>query len=94
MARSPLPYKTENDLSRRLSLLQAKRIAEKGGAKVNISEVEQEVANYCGVSRDTIVMIKRGLNQPSLPLALKICEFFDAKVEDIFTLVNEEEEGG
>jgi len=88
MARTPLPYTTENNLSRRLSLLQAKRISERGGAKVNISEIEKEVADYCGVSRDTIVMIKRGVNQPSLPLALKICEFFGAKVEDIFTLVD------
>jgi len=88
MARTPLPYTTKNDLGKRLALLQAKRISERGGMKVNISEVEQEVADYCGVSRDTIVMIKRGMNQPSLPLALKICEFFGAKVEDIFTLVD------
>lgn len=87
MARTPLPYTTENDLGRRLSVLQAKRIAEKGGVKVNISEVEQEVADFCEVSRDTVVMIKRGLNQPSLPLAMKIAQFFDANVEDIFTLI-------
>ena len=88
MARTPLPYTTTNNLTRRLALLQAKRISERGGMKVNISEVEQELAAYCGVSRDTIIMIKRGVNQPSLPLALKICEFFGAKVEDIFTLVD------
>lgn len=88
MARTPLPYTTENDLSRRLSLLQAKRIAEKGGIKVNISEVEKEVADYCGVSRDTIIMIKRNKNQPSLPLAMKICKFFGVSVEDVFSLVD------
>jgi len=85
LARSLMTYTTTNNLARRLALLQAQRIAEKGGLKVNISEVEQEVATYCGVSRDTIVMIKRGLNQPSLPLAMKIARFFNCNVEDIFT---------
>lgn len=89
MARTPLPYTTENDLGRRLALLQAERIADKGGLKVNIAEVEQEVATYCGVSRDTIVMIKRMKNQPSLPLAMKICKFFDVNVEELFTLIDE-----
>lgn len=81
-----LPYKTSNNLGKKLMLMQASKIAEKGGIKVNVAQVEQEVADFCSVSRDTIVMIKRGLNQPSLPLALKIAKYFETTVEDIFKL--------
>ncbi len=85
MARTLLNYTTENNLANRLEVLQGKRIAEKGGAKVNLAEVEKEVADFCGVGVDTIGMIKRGANQPSLPLAMKLAQFFNCTVEDIFT---------
>ena len=86
MARNPLPYTTKNNLSSYLSLRKAEKQAEKGD-RVLIREVEDELADYCDVTRDTIVMIKRGLNQPSLSVALKICEYFNVSVEEIFSLV-------
>lgn len=85
MARNLLTYTTDNNLADRLAVLQGKRIAEKGGAKVNLAEVEKEVADFCGVGVDTIGMIKRGNNQPSLPVAMKLCRFFGCAVEDMFT---------
>jgi len=86
MARQPLPYSVRNELGKYLSLLQAKRITEKGGIRVNMSVVEQELADYCSVTRDTISMVKRGVNQPSLPLAFKIAQFFEVEVTDIFVM--------
>lgn len=89
MARVPLPYTTKNELGRMLMLEQARRVtASGGGTKPSIRELEQELADYCNVTRDTIHMIKRNINQPSLQLAMKICEFFNCEIEDIFTLTD------
>jgi DNA-binding XRE family transcriptional regulator len=84
MARSLLPYTTTNNLADRLIALHAKRISERGGLKINLSEVEGEVAEFCGIGVDSIGMIKRGNNQPSLPVAMKLCRFFNCTVEEMF----------
>lgn len=39
-----------------------------------------------GVSRETISNIERGLNEPSLSLALWLARVLDARVEDLFWL--------
>lgn len=82
-------YTTTNNLKHYITLKRAERIAENGGIKVLIKDIEEELANYCQVSRDTIVMIKRGVNQPSLAVALKIAEYFGVPVEEIFKLKHE-----
>lgn len=87
MARSPLPYMTKSDLARRLAVEQAKYVTASGGERTNIRDVEAELAEYCGVSRETISMIKRNRNQASLPVAMKICEWLGCAVEDVFQLV-------
>lgn len=38
---------------------------------------QKELANYCGIKRNTITMIERGVNRPSVKLAQKIGAFFD-----------------
>ena len=45
-----------------------------------------ELAETCGVRRETIVNLERGRYNPSLKLALRICAVLEAKVEDIFWL--------
>lgn len=45
-----------------------------------------ELAEACGVRRETIVNLERGRYNPSLKLALRICAVLEAKVEDIFWL--------
>lgn len=87
MARLALPYTTKTSLASMLNVKKAQLIAEKGGHRVLLREVEEELAEYCSLTREAIVAIKRGVNQPSLAVALKICEYFDCKVEDLFTLV-------
>ena len=91
MARVPLPYTTQNNLTHEISMKRANLIAEKNGIKVNIRDVEEELAEYCSISRDAIVLIKRGINQPSLAVALKISEYFGKDVREIFGLVHDEE---
>lgn len=86
MARTPLPYTVINNLDQLFRIEQGKRLMETGD-KVKIRDIEEELASYCGVARDSIVGIKRGLSLPSLPVGMKIAEFFNLKVEDIFKLV-------
>ncbi|WP_459501749.1 helix-turn-helix transcriptional regulator [Bacillus sp. C1] len=45
-------------------------------------------------SRQTISLIERGDYAPSIVLSLKIARVFGVAVEEIFTLVEGEEEGG
>lgn len=53
---------------------------------------QQDLANAVGVTRLTIHSIETGKFNPSTLLALKIAQFFEASVEDIFYLVPEDEE--
>lgn len=48
----------------------------------NISQ--PNLAQVLGVSRQTIISIERGKFDPSLPLAFRIAQTFDCKIEDIF----------
>ena len=50
---------------------------------------QQELANRIGVSRLTIHSIEKGKFAPSILLALKIADVFEAKVEDVFYLIKD-----
>lgn len=43
------------------------------------------LADLLGVSRQTVISIERGRFDPSLPLAFKLAQEFDCRIEDIFT---------
>ncbi len=45
---------------------------------------QAELADFCGVSRQTIIAIEKGNYEPSLGLGLKLAKFFKVKVEDLF----------
>lgn len=45
---------------------------------------QAELAKRLDVSRQTIVSIEKGKYDPSLPLAFRIAEVFDGRIEDIF----------
>ena len=47
---------------------------------------QANLAEKIGVSRQTIHAIEKGKFVPSTVLALKIARFFEVKVEEIFTL--------
>lgn len=47
---------------------------------------QEELANEVGVTRQTITSIENGKYIASLPLAFKMAKFFEMKIEDIFTM--------
>ncbi len=49
---------------------------------VGITQVE--LADNVGVSRQTIIALEKGDYVPSVLLALKIAQFFETSVEDLF----------
>ena len=51
---------------------------------------QEELAKQIHVARQTIHAIENGKFNPSVTLALKLAEFFDCQVEDIFYLNMEE----
>ena len=57
-------------------------------AKKNLNQ--QELGKLVGASRQTISLIERGDYSPSVTLAIKIAQIFDARVEDIFSYEEDE----
>ena len=47
---------------------------------------QQQLADKVGVTRQTIIAIESGRYAPSLPLAFKLAQAFNIKIEDIFQL--------
>lgn len=46
---------------------------------------QEDLAGRLGVSRQTVNAIETGRYDPSLPLAFKIGELFEKKIEEIFS---------
>ena len=65
---------------------QIKKIREKRNIKQN------EMAEAFGVSRQTMTAIEKMKYNPSLELSLKIAEYFNLSVEDVFKLNKEVKE--
>jgi Predicted transcriptional regulators len=57
-------------------------------AEKNITQ--EKLAQDIDVSRGTILEIERGTFNPSLKLAIKIANYFDKKVDEIFELIQED----
>jgi len=47
---------------------------------------QQDLAERCGVSRQTVIAVENGKYDPSLPLAMRIARQFRCRVEDLFFL--------
>ena len=47
---------------------------------------QEDLAEALGVSRQTIYALEHGRYDPSLPLALKIANLFERRVEEIWEL--------
>ena len=48
---------------------------------------QAELADRCGVSRQTVNAVETGRYEPSLSLALKIAKLFGRPVEEVFEVV-------
>lgn len=53
---------------------------------------QSDLGRQIDASRQTISLIERGDYSPSVLLALKIAEVFDVSVEDVFSLVKDEDQ--
>ncbi|MEH6976538.1 MULTISPECIES: helix-turn-helix transcriptional regulator [Bacillus] len=47
---------------------------------------QEQLASAVNITRQSLIAIEKNKYNPSLELALKRCEFFDRKVEDLFQL--------
>lgn len=56
------------------------------------NEKQEELANFVGVSRQTIISIEKGKYNPSILLAFKIANHFNKSIEEIFIYEEEEDE--
>ena len=45
---------------------------------------QAQLAEHLGVSRQTVNAIERGKYDPSLPLAFKLAQVFEQRIEEIF----------
>ena len=89
MARTPSPYRTNNNLTKLLILEQAKRVTTANdGSRPSIKQLEEELALHCGVQADTINLLRRNKTQASLQVALKICEYLGQPVEKVFYIID------
>lgn len=79
MAKHEHNYKANNNLYNMINSL-----AETKGQYIEI--VEQEIADYTGLKAKTIRKYKYHELTPSLPVALKICEYFKCRAEDLYKL--------
>ena len=61
-------------MNNRLKVLRAER-----------SWSQQDLAEQLGVSRQSVNAIETGTYDPSLPLAFRIADLFEARIEEIFT---------
>lgn len=85
MSNIKLPYNVKNNLDSLINREVGKRMAN-SGIKVNKKDIMNEIASHCRVGYENINRIKRGLSQPSLGVALRIADYFNVKVEDIFEI--------
>tara|TARA_B110000977_G_C10669261_1_gene335003 strand:- start:223 stop:483 length:261 start_codon:yes stop_codon:yes gene_type:complete len=46
---------------------------------------QEDLANRLGVSRQTIIAIKKGKFDPSLPLAFRAARLFELPIEELFS---------
>jgi putative transcriptional regulator len=55
--------------------------------RASMGMTQEELADACGVSRQSINSIERGKYIPSLPLARKLAQVFECATDDLFDLV-------
>ena len=54
--------------------------------RTKLGVTQQGLADAVGVTRQTVIAIEKGSYVPSVLLALKIAKYFNAHVEELFTI--------
>jgi len=62
----------------------------KTNEEITIQEILEQIGEVAEVSWGTVKQIKNNVILPSLPVAIKIAEFFGVSVEDLWKVVQEE----
>lgn len=84
-----------NEINCKLKYLIAMKQLDMQGAKnkkITVKEIEEDIASFCGVSKDMITSIKIERTMPSLTVALKLAQYFKCSVDDIFEFEKEEKQ--
>jgi DNA-binding XRE family transcriptional regulator len=82
-----LPYDVDNNLSKFIRMYHAQLIMSHGtDSRIMVSEIEKEIAEYCGITLHTLKAYRHGRCLPSLPCALMFAQFFETDVTNIFPL--------
>lgn len=61
--------------------------------RTDLELTQEELANLCDVSRQTINAIENNKYNPTLLLAIKLTKVLDTTVEELFIIDNGEDEG-
>lgn len=85
MPKVKLPYDVKSNLDSLIVKEVGKRMANTG-IKVNKKDILIEIATHCKVGYENINRIKRDISHPSIGVALKIAEYFNEPVENIFEI--------
>lgn len=54
--------------------------------RTQLSITQEQLGKAVGVTRQTVIAIERGNYTPSVLLAIKLCKFFEKRVEEVFYL--------
>ncbi|AGI11899.1 HTH DNA binding protein [Bacillus phage vB_BanS-Tsamsa] len=81
-------YQITNKLDSYIVRETGRRMAE-SGERVTKGKIMEEIAIHSGVGLESIKLINRNVSQPSLVVALRMADYFDTRVENIFDVLED-----
>lgn len=85
-------YRVKNRLSKYIQDEKYRMVLDRGGKKVLLVEVEEKVAKSIGLTLGSLKNLKKNTTNPSIITALRVAEYFNVHVEDIFYIEEYEED--
>ena len=85
-------YRVKNRLAQYVKDEKYRMVLESGGKRVLLVEVEEKVANSVGLTLGSFKNLKKNITSPSIITALRVAEYFNVHVEDIFYIEEYEED--
>lgn len=89
MARREYPFELKHNLDKALRLKQAQLTVERGNP-ITLQELYKDMAEFMGVSENTVALIKSNNYNPSLVVALAMAEYLGTSVDDLFSIERKE----
>jgi DNA-binding XRE family transcriptional regulator len=77
-------YGVDNKLDYYVKKLQAKY--NDMGLHISLRQIQEEVGSYCGVTWHNIDSIRLGKSIPALQVAMRVADYFDVSVEEMFMI--------